>query len=84
MNTSFGSFGHSGNNPCIAGDGVRASGSNIDVLVTEDLWVSLGAKPLAVRVYAALSLSIKDLGKSSPFRKTERGKFEAMIVPRST
>jgi len=28
----------------------------------------------------ALSCSIKDLGKSSPFRKTERGKFEAIDI----
>ena len=31
-------------------------------------------------LYVALSRSIKDHGKSSPFRKTERGKFEAKIV----
>ena len=29
---------------------------------------------------SALSRSIKDLGKSSPFRKTERGKLEAKIL----
>jgi hypothetical protein len=34
----------------------------------------------ASTLYAALARSIKDLGKSSPFRKTERGKFEAKIV----
>ena len=27
-------------------------------------------------------LSIKNLSKSSPFRKTERGKFEAKILPK--
>ena len=34
----------------------------------------------ASKVYTALSRFIKDLGKSSPFRKTERGKVEAKIV----
>jgi len=33
-------------------------------------------------LYAAIARSIKDDGKSSSFRKTERGKFEAKIVPK--
>jgi len=36
----------------------------IDAMATEGLWVSPGR-------------SINDLAKSSPFRKTEQGKFEA-------
>jgi hypothetical protein len=31
-------------------------------------------------LYAAISRSIKDEGKASAFRKTERGKFEAKIL----
>ncbi len=54
----------------------------IDVLATEDLWTSPGGKTPAATLYAAISRSIKDLGKASPFRKTERGKFEAKILPK--
>jgi HB1, ASXL, restriction endonuclease HTH domain len=54
----------------------------IDVMATEGLWVSPGGKTPASTLYAALARSIKDLGKSSPFRKTERGKFEAKILPK--
>jgi HB1, ASXL, restriction endonuclease HTH domain len=50
----------------------------IDVMVTEGLWVSPGGKTPASTLYAALSRSIKDLGKISPFRKTERGRFETV------
>jgi hypothetical protein len=49
----------------------------IDVMATEGLWTSPGGKTPAATLYAALSRSIKDLGKASPFRKAERGKFEA-------
>jgi len=54
----------------------------IDVLATEDLWTSPGGKTPAATLYAAISRSIKDLGRSSPFKKTERGKFEAKILPK--
>ena len=47
----------------------------IDVMATEGLWVSPGGKTPASTFYATLSSSIKDLGKSSPFRKTKRGKL---------
>ena len=53
----------------------------IDAMATEGLWVSPSGKTPASMLYAALSRSFKDLGKSSPFRKTERGKFEAKILP---
>jgi hypothetical protein len=46
------------------------------------LWVILGGKAPASTLYAAISRSIKDEGKASAFRKTERGKFEAKIVAR--
>jgi len=51
----------------------------IDVLATEDLWTSPGGKTPAATLYAAIGRSIKDLGKASPFRKTERGKFEVKV-----
>jgi hypothetical protein len=54
----------------------------IDVMATEDLWTSPGGKTPAATLYAAISRSIKDLGRSSPFKKTERGKFEAKILPK--
>ena len=54
----------------------------IDAMATEGLWVSPGGKTPASTLYAAISRSIKDLGKSSPFRRTERGKFEAKILPK--
>jgi hypothetical protein len=47
-------------------------------MATEGLWANPGGETPASMLYAALSCSIKDLGKSSPFRKTERGKFEAV------
>ena len=50
----------------------------IDVMATEGLWISPGGKTPASTLYAAIGRSIKDLGKASPFRKTERGKFEAV------
>ena len=50
----------------------------INVMAIEGLWVSPGGKTPASTLYTALSRSIKHLGKSSPFRKTEWGKFEAM------
>ncbi len=53
----------------------------IDVMATEGLWVSPGGKTPASTLYAAIGRSIKDLGKGSPFRKTESGKFEAKILP---
>jgi hypothetical protein len=52
----------------------------IDVMATEGLWISPGGKTPAATLYAAVSRSIKDLGKASPFRKTERGRFEAKIA----
>ena len=52
----------------------------IDVMATERLWVSSGGKTPAASLYAALSRSIKDEGKASAFRKTERGKFEAKVL----
>ncbi|HQR08352.1 MAG TPA: HTH domain-containing protein [Gemmatales bacterium] len=54
----------------------------IDVMATEDLWTSPGGKTPAATLYAALARSIKDLGKASEFRKTERGKFEKKILPK--
>jgi hypothetical protein len=51
-------------------------------MATENLWTSPGGKTPAATLYAALSRSIKDLGKSSPFRKAERGKFEAKVIPK--
>lgn len=45
----------------------------IDVMATEGLWVSPGGKTPASTLYAAIGRSIKDEGKSSAFRKTERG-----------
>ena len=50
----------------------------IDVMATEGLWVSPGGKTLSSTLFVSLSRSIKDLAKTSPFRKTERGKFEAV------
>lgn len=52
----------------------------IDVMATEDLWTSPGGKTPAATLYAAISRSIKELGKASVFRKAERGKFEAKIL----
>ena len=54
----------------------------IDVMATEGLWVSPGGKTPASTLYAAIGRSIKDQGKASAFRKTERGKFEAKILPK--
>jgi hypothetical protein len=48
----------------------------IDVMATEGLWTSPGGKIPAATLYAAISRSIKDEGKASPFRKTERKKYE--------
>ena len=53
----------------------------IDVLATEGLWVSPGGKTPASTLYAALARSIKDLGRSSLFKKAERGKFEVKVMP---
>ena len=50
----------------------------IDVMATEGLWVSPGGKTPASTLYAAIARRIKDEGKASAFRKSERGKFEAM------
>jgi HB1, ASXL, restriction endonuclease HTH domain len=52
----------------------------IDVIATDGLWEPTGGKTPASTLYAAISRSIKDDGKSSPFSKTERGKFEAKIA----
>ena len=52
----------------------------IDVMATEGLWVPPGGKTPAATLYAAIGRSIKDDGKSSPFRKAEKGKFEAKIL----
>jgi hypothetical protein len=52
----------------------------IDVMATEGLWMSPSGNTPTSTLYAALAHGIKDLGKGSPFRKTERGKFEAKIV----
>jgi hypothetical protein len=41
---------------------------------------SPAGKTPASTLYAATSWSIKDEGKASAFRKTERGKFEAKIL----
>lgn len=49
----------------------------IDVMATENLWASPGGKTPAATLYVAIARSIKDLGKASPFRKAERGRFEA-------
>ena len=54
----------------------------IDVMAMEGLWVSPGGKTPASTLYAAIGRSIKDDDKSSAFRKAERGKFEAKILPR--
>jgi hypothetical protein len=54
----------------------------IDVMATETLWVSPGGKSPASTLYAAISRSIKDVGKASPFKKSERGKFAAKILPK--
>jgi hypothetical protein len=54
----------------------------IDVMAMEGLWVSPGGKTPASTLYAAISRSIKDEGKASAFRKTERGKFEAKVLPK--
>lgn len=47
----------------------------VDALAKEGLWVSPGGKTPSSTLYAAISRRIRDLGNSSPFRKTERGKF---------
>ena len=52
----------------------------IDVMATESLWVSPGGKTPASTLFAAISRSIKDEGKSSQFTKKEQGSFEAKIV----
>ena len=52
----------------------------IDAMATEGLWVSPGGKTPASTLYAAQARSIKDDGKTSAFKKSERGKFEAKIV----
>ena len=52
----------------------------IDVMAKEGLWVSPGGKTPAATLYAAIARSIKDDGKSPPFTKTDRGKFEATIL----
>ena len=54
----------------------------IDVMATEGLWVSPGGKTPASTLYAAIGRSIKNDGNASAFRKTERGKFEAKILPK--
>ena len=54
----------------------------IDEMATEGLWVSPGGKMPAATLYTAISRSIKDEGKASAFRKTERGKFEAKVLPK--
>ena len=54
----------------------------IDVMATEGLWTSPGGKTPASTLYAAISRAIKDGGKAAAFRKTERGRFEAKIVPK--
>jgi hypothetical protein len=51
------------------------------MIATEDVWVSPGGKTPASTLYAALLRCIKDLCKSSPSRKAERGKFEAKNFP---
>ncbi|MFO0815053.1 MAG: winged helix-turn-helix domain-containing protein [Gemmatales bacterium] len=50
----------------------------IDVMATEDLWVSPGGKTPSNTLYAAISRDIKEKGKDSAFRKAERGRFEAV------
>jgi hypothetical protein len=54
----------------------------IDMMATEGLLTGPGGKTPTATLYAAISRSIKDLGKASPFRKAERGKFEAKILPK--
>jgi hypothetical protein len=49
----------------------------IDIMSTEDLWVSPGGKTPANTLYAAISRDIKVNGTGSAFRKAERGRFEA-------
>ena len=53
----------------------------IDAMATEGLWVSPGGKTPASTLHAAISRSIKDEGQSSPFVKSERGKFETKVMP---
>lgn len=50
----------------------------IDVMATEGLWVSPGGKTPSNTLYAAISRIIKEQGTVSPFRKAERGRFEAV------
>jgi len=45
----------------------------IDVLAKKGMWVSPAGKTPVSTLYAALSRSIKDMGKASPYRRTERG-----------
>ncbi len=52
----------------------------IDVLAAEDRWASFSGNTPAATLYVAISLSFNDLGKASPFRKTDRCKFETMIL----
>jgi hypothetical protein len=54
----------------------------IDVMATEGLWSSPVGKTPAATLHTAISRSIKDLEKGSPFKKSERGKFEAKILPK--
>ncbi|MBL8823017.1 MAG: winged helix-turn-helix domain-containing protein [Planctomycetia bacterium] len=51
----------------------------IDVMATEGLWVSPGGKTPANTLFAAISRDIKDKGKASAFRNTDRGRFEAVL-----
>ncbi|MFO0815052.1 MAG: winged helix-turn-helix domain-containing protein [Gemmatales bacterium] len=49
----------------------------VDVMATEDLWVSPGGKTPSNTLYAAISRDIMVKGTDSAFRKAERGRFEA-------
>jgi len=54
-----------------------------DMMASEGLWVSPSGKTPASTLYAALARSIKALGKSSPFRKTQRGKLRRRFCRKS-
>jgi len=57
-------------------------GIAISLVITHAFYrqsVTVHIESAKARAGAALSRSIKDLCKSSAFRKTERGKFEAKI-----
>ena len=54
----------------------------IDVMATEGLWVSPGGKTPASYALCRYIAEYQRRGQASAFRKTERGKFEAKILPK--